>query len=942
MGYADGLFSGFSGVMSMYNQYQGVQDSKAVRSAATEQSNFSGVEDTVQGLRDQNGPSDPNTVTQAPSSPSSSGPSLQLPAPRQIANADTARPSGSSGSALPAGYQDGAAQSMGAPGSPPPPPSAMQAPGAVAPDTGTTSSYQASGPAPSPIGARAGQPAYGSNPEGNPLPQQGPMIWTAGQGVHRAAVGESGIGYTTANGLRPTAPYDGKPPVAPSSYPPDQAVAPGSSPFKTKRGGDVGQRANAQALPTAPAPQPMITQDQVPGLGGPQPPETPQQTSSLGSSILSAVMPSAQAGELTPAQRDQAQTPPATLGETKEHTVLTSSERAPFVPPPAAGAEQRQPTQGINTAPETRDLAAGPAAVTTTQTITPGQQGPTLASEPTPVGVHLSPKPYLALQQSKDPDAATHLATINQVADKYGVSPWRIALTWHQESAMHDAAPTNPESGARGSLQITPVAQKEVDPQGKLDPEDLRDAFELSARIIKKNDDIFGKDTVTSQGAYFSGADNMRKLIANPNLADGAPKTMKYMRDAQGGAVDLRAVPAPSNIDPVAFQQEATKGGPDAALTYLVSAGGRGQPMSELWRNAEVQLMSHAAQHGDYAGMQHARDFVFQMVHAGTSEHLQDAYISLQSGDTMGAAQALAKAHAFAPDNSSAKFAVDGQGQLVGQRFSEIDPTKPMGAPVPISLNTIAGLLSRAADPHQFMASVQHQQLLSSEIALHHAQIKHFGDEIDVQREGHAVTLAGHQQTSLDRGDATRARLQASEEATLARRDIAAERGQYYQSVQQARLDSAKQLQDERLEARRQLQAEHQHSANAALEKETNTAFDPSNMPKGMDPGKFSLGSTLYKDIRSNDPGSTGPYSKYLADGLIGGTFKIAPVTDGSGRWGIAGQDGVTLGTLSGPTGQQFNRMTRGSAIGGGVGMPAGALPTNNPRAGTSASSAVP
>ena len=407
---------------------------------------------------------------------------------------------------------------------------------------------------------------------------------------------------------------------------------------------------------------------------------------------------------------------------------------AAMPPPDPATVATQNPTPAAAAAPAPNDEAPpaprppgplpGPAPTGATgKPPPPAQAVPTPApaagtpqSQPTPTVVKppIDPRPYILLQQKAPEDAAL----IAKVAQDNGVSPEAVAAHWMLESGMSHTSGDG-AAGEKGPFQITPDAAKTVDPTGKLDPTKLTDAAELAARIVRQGDNSFGRDSVSSFGSYQTGIDGMQRLADGKagTLADH-PNLARYLNDGFAGTdIGMNHLTGSGSMTPAGAVQAGATGGPPALLKYIANTAPSGMAMSDAWQHLDGMLTRMYITRGDIQGAQHASDWVLQQSHAGTNMYLMQAHQALSAGDPAGAAQALAKAHAFFPDGTTGRFGVDPKtGQVWATRLDESDPTRMLGQPFVVTPEGIAQQLNQTTDPQKFTETVRAEQLNAANI----------------------------------------------------------------------------------------------------------------------------------------------------------------------------------------------------------------------------------
>ncbi len=84
------------------------------------------------------------------------------------------------------------------------------------------------------------------------------------------------------------------------------------------------------------------------------------------------------------------------------------------------------------------------------------------------------------------------------------------------------------------------------------------------------------------------------------------------------------------------------------------------------WRRARDAMVNMFLVRGDINGARHADDWMLQQAHAGTNGHLMDAIQYMDAGNPQVAAQHLAAAHAFLPDDVMGQFGIDASREYLG------------------------------------------------------------------------------------------------------------------------------------------------------------------------------------------------------------------------------------------------------------------------------------
>jgi hypothetical protein len=99
---------------------------------------------------------------------------------------------------------------------------------------------------------------------------------------------------------------------------------------------------------------------------------------------------------------------------------------------------------------------------------------------------------------------------------------------------------------------------------------------------------------------------------------------------------------------------------------------------------------------------------------------------ALSAGDGVSAAQYLAKAHAFFPDDTIGRFRTNGK-QVYAERIDEHDPSRRLGASIRVTPQTIAGLLNQTTDPQQYLKTLREQQTAAADARLKEAHGDYYG-----------------------------------------------------------------------------------------------------------------------------------------------------------------------------------------------------------------------
>lgn len=471
--------------------------------------------------------------------------------------------------------------------------------------------------------------------------------------------------------------------------------------------------------------------------------------------------------------------------------------------------------------------APGPSPQATTQS----------APQDTRPKYQLDARPYAYLAEQRPQDRAY----IDQVAEQTGVSPVRLAVHWNNESRGAYTSPDG-KAGELGPLQIMPATWTSVDPKHQLDPRNWKDALVLAGRINHRNDAEFGKDTVSSVGAYQGGSGSPNSIYANkdnPEIENLHPNTMSYVRNSFANPrISAGDFTPSSSMTPQGVMAAASQG-PDGFIRYVAQNKAPGSGMTDAWRQAESSLVRAMALRGDYNGITHAHDMIFQMSHVGTNQYLMAAHQALESGDTNGAAQALAKAHAFFPDETMGRFSVNKDGTLWGERLDEHNPGKVIGQPFQITSQGIASMLNQTSDPQQYLKMVMEQQ----KSAAYNRHLDSLGQYYT---------------------DQIHSREKIADENNRTKVETAEIRGPDTQMIRNA--------------GRLGLGPGASHSA--AVDKEANTLYNRDVMPAATPEQLGTMGET-YHELRTMG-GISGPQAQNVTDGLAHDRLGLTPLPDGS------------------------------------------------------------
>lgn len=458
----------------------------------------------------------------------------------------------------------------------------------------------------------------------------------------------------------------------------------------------------------------------------------------------------------------------------------------------------------------------------------------------------LDPRPYAWLAQH----APDKLAMVDQAAAQAGVSPQRLAYHWYAEGRFNTDVPDG-KSGEVGPGQVMPETASRFDNDGRLNIRDPRDNLQISANYIRYLDNQYGRDSVSSVAGYQGGEGSVNDIAAHPNQAwQNHPKTMKYAQNAFAGSqVGPQQFTGGGNMTPRGLVQAGVNGGPDGFISYAVNSAPSGMPLTDVWQHAEGMLTRAFLEKGDIAGAQHARDYVLQMSHAGSNQNLMAAHQALMTGDSVGAANYLAKAHAFFPDGTIGRFSVDGKGNIWADRLDEHDPTRPLGKPFQVTPDGIAGMLNQTTDPAKYLQTVMAEQKNAADIRHQNAMGDYYSN-----------LLSSRESIAADRNatTTTNAEIRGGAQVTAAEVRAAARAGQGPAA-----------------------------SLSKAADTETAKLYGPDAMPNAPMMQRQQM-ADLHHDARLN--GANPITAETVARGLSDRTLQLLRGTDG--RYGVVNPKG--------------------------------------------------
>jgi hypothetical protein len=230
-------------------------------------------------------------------------------------------------------------------------------------------------------------------------------------------------------------------------------------------------------------------------------------------------------------------------------------------------------------------------------------------------------------------------------------------------------------------------------------------------------DGVHPADIRNYLGMGGSGTTGSQPTIPTPGATPAAPTS------ASSSAPIDRLSGRPSQMTPQGVIRADVAGGPNGVLTYMSHNGRAGATVGQNWDQIGALMEAAMIAKGDPVGAQHAREYVFQMQHQGAVQSLTQAYNAFQAGDLQGAAQLLARSHAFANDGAALGFQVVGN-RMFGQRFSE-DTHQPLGQAFEINPVGIRSMINMSMNPQQFLQTVNEERKTNETIAHNRALEQH-------------------------------------------------------------------------------------------------------------------------------------------------------------------------------------------------------------------------
>jgi len=155
---------------------------------------------------------------------------------------------------------------------------------------------------------------------------------------------------------------------------------------------------------------------------------------------------------------------------------------------------------------------------------------------------------------------------------------------------------------------------------------------------------------------------------------------------------------------------------PENTQRWIKLAGPLGLSNTAQWQAAETAYVRYAAWHGQGMMIPQIHQWFAQQMHMGSMANLAAADQAMANNNPELAIQYLAKAHAFFPDGSYARFGVDGDGNIIGQQFDEKTGV-PLGHPQIITREGVQGQIQSLYQPDQYLSQLQKYRMNNAEIA---------------------------------------------------------------------------------------------------------------------------------------------------------------------------------------------------------------------------------
>lgn len=308
------------------------------------------------------------------------------------------------------------------------------------------------------------------------------------------------------------------------------------------------------------------------------------------------------------------------------------------------------------------------------------------------------------------------------------------------------------------------------------------------------------------------------------------------------------------------------QGGPQGGMSYMVAGAPRGMSTNDMWAHVDSLLQQAFILKGDMVGAQRAREYVFQTQHAGANQMLMQAYRALAVGDAGGAAQFLAKSHAFVPDGSTMAFKVGPNNTLWGQRF--VDATgQPVGKPLQVTPQGVATMLNQTLDPQQFLKTLNTERSTIAKIAHNQAMEGLRGKQIDTTAGTAEAARVERQRSSIaaQQGADRRAELHAQTQLDIAGEAVAARR-----------------------EAKAADEGKVANARRTAITKQASDYYVDAQsgvyVGADMTPGQRSQSMDIFGSLRTHNPEMQAGSAVETTQGILSGTHNLQGLRLKNGR----------------------------------------------------------
>jgi hypothetical protein len=316
-------------------------------------------------------------------------------------------------------------------------------------------------------------------------------------------------------------------------------------------------------------------------------------------------------------------------------------------------------------------------------------------------------------------------------------------------------------------------------------------------------------------------------------------------------------------------------------LNYIANAGPAGIGMSDRWRIAQASMERAAIMNGHMDMLPHIQDFIAQQSHMGTLSNLNAADNALSQGNGALAAQFLAKAHAFFPDGTYARFGVDKSGQVWGVQFNEGSGAQ-LGQPVKITSDALRQQMIMLQNPTNYLQALQKYQYENAQIDLVKNHAEYYKQMPGIQ--------------------------EAKQEGINARQQ---DREEFQQQQQQDRFQHQTEMEQQRERHQEEMRSATAGSSDAADQRsvsgQINKDYGENYVPQQGEPAQpdarqAEVDTALRRDPKFGGAGMSGPMARQTARDFVNGKLTLKPAKDASGNigYGMVDDQGNVRGYLSG------------------------------------------